>query len=234
MASWRSALKQHIRSATHVTELLIILQQIPLDSIKQFMIPKIGELTDESLRKSYYNSLSINEIFSDDLLQCILSFSGCYNEKGVNKKWKSLSDKNESLYLKQLYKTDKIAGIKLMKYDENINKTWIIHQDRKRLHLVEEALGFKGPINDLRTAAMVYKDNDKLLVYGGDYLTDTDDSIHCDHSVQIIGIGHQHDIRLHDSLYIGSRNSEPAPASVHIENIDFIDSIPKRRNRLKT
>ena len=69
------------------------------------MLQNIDELTDKSLQISYYNSLSMNEIFPDDLLQFILSFVGFYNEKGVNKKWKNLSEKNESLYLKQLYKT---------------------------------------------------------------------------------------------------------------------------------
>ena len=59
----------------------------------------MDEFTDECLRISYYNSLSIDDIVSDDLLQFILSFSGCYKEKGVNKKWKTISERNESLQL---------------------------------------------------------------------------------------------------------------------------------------
>ena len=59
----------------------------------------------ESARTIWYQSSSIDNIFCDDIIQYILKFAGFYNTKGVSKKWKKHSDKNEENHVKRIYKT---------------------------------------------------------------------------------------------------------------------------------
>ena len=140
---YKEQLKSLITNANKLHDLLPMTHFVPLTAVKSLFVDKVDELADEKARDAYYRSLPITQIFPDDVTQYILSFAGLYNVKAVSKNWKMLADKNEEIFMKKLYgsvqaETDKV------KYDENINKTWIIHQSRNKLNKTEIGLGFKG------------------------------------------------------------------------------------------
>eukprot|EP01084_Bolivina_argentea_P015331 28660_1 len=140
----QQALHEANTSANHLDDLYPILQDIPLDKIKNFIGQHIDELDQYSSKNIYFNSLSLEQIFHDDILQYILSFAGMYHTKPVNKKWKNLSDKNENLHMKQIYSqvNEKIMKSSF-KYDKSMNNKWVIHPRRPKLHQIEIDLGFQ-------------------------------------------------------------------------------------------
>ncbi len=85
------------------------------------------------------NSVPIDEIFPDDLLQFILSFADFSNTKKVNKKWKLLSNKTEKSFMTKMRKTYESSDLD----DKNLNTTWILDGARTELYPLEVKLGFK-------------------------------------------------------------------------------------------
>eukprot|EP01084_Bolivina_argentea_P015332 28661_1 len=165
----QQALHEANTSANHLDDLYPILQDIPLDKIKNFIGQHIDELDQYSSKNIYFNSLSLEQIFHDDILQYILSFAGMYHTKPVNKKWKNLSDKNENLYMKKIYSqvNEKIMKSSF-KYDKSINNKWVIHPRRPKLHQIEIDLGFQMlSIVDLSTAEKNKQFNDGLALHLG-------------------------------------------------------------------
>eukprot|EP01084_Bolivina_argentea_P112940 201387_1 len=177
--------------------------------------------------KMHINSSSIDQVLSDDTLQCVLSFTGIYVTKAVNKKWKQLSDINEIIYLKQLYKTINRKIIESpVKYNKNRNKTWVVHKHRSKLHKVETDLGFNAVMKDLYQTIDQCESGDAVIIYAGVYVAFSG-SLVIQKDIQLIGVGPEVTILDEgggDSFCaIGSWNAPLGrhQNSVYFENINF-------------
>eukprot|EP01084_Bolivina_argentea_P015333 28662_1 len=221
----QEALHDAVASAPQLNDLLPILKHISLNNIKNFIDKEINKLDETSSKRMRFNAFSINEIFFDDIIQYILSFVGIYHTKSVNKKWKKLSDKNENIYLKQLYEPiiNTITNSPIL-YDKNINSTYIIHPYRKTLHNVETDLGFHGIIHSIDDAIEMCNSGDALLLHNGLY---TRDWIWIKKNIHIIGVGSEVIIKDEGSgdsfCIMGSWSNMRNPFSidVYFENLKF-------------
>ena len=136
----------------------------------------------KELNKTYSHESSINDIFPDDVLQHILSFDDLLHPRMVSKRWKLLSEKNETMHMRELYSSTIIDESQT----EQPVSTWIVHPKRRHLNAVEIELGYKGPMN-IYDAYKMAKDGDRLLLHGGAY----SNSLVIDRSVQFIGLGNE-------------------------------------------
>ena len=183
---YKQKLKILLSNGDTINDLIPSMESIPLNATKLFLHQKIDELDVNSARHAYYRASPIHEIFSDDLCQYLLLFAGLYNVKAVCKKWKYLSDRNEEIYINQLYQSMTASTEIGMKYDENINKTWIVHEFRQSLNKIEIGLGFKGPVNTVYEALKECKNGDRILVFSGTYINYHTDAVN--KNVRIIGV----------------------------------------------
>ena len=105
MASMNSYLKDEmsnqIESATRAMELLPALDHVPLDALKSFLSEQINQKSSSELKSIHYATLSIDVILSEDVIQNILSFDCFLRHKAVNKRWKLLSEKNETNWMRK-------------------------------------------------------------------------------------------------------------------------------------
>lgn len=197
--SLRKNLEQFVNNVSDVNQLSPLLPYIPLDSIKSWISQQIKELDDPTTTTAYFNVLPLDQILPDDTSQRILTYSGSYNTKGINNKWKQLSEDAETIYLRERYTSiddSKSLCQNRFKFDPNINTTWIVAKHRQKLHPIEEKLGFKGPINNITKALTECVANDKILIHDGNYQLNEDDvHSHIGYSlyisVQLIGIAHK-------------------------------------------
>lgn len=158
-----------VESAQNVCDLLPMLNQVPLDTIKQFMNALINEMTPSAVTKMKYGSLPIDEIIPENTIQHILSFHPIDggNIRSVNKQWQKLSDMNEkNYYSKLIHRVDQHSTIP---YNKDLNKTCIMHPKRKILTRVEQELGFKGPANILSVGNDGNHPNDRYFFHPGHY-----------------------------------------------------------------
>eukprot|EP01084_Bolivina_argentea_P042825 78940_1 len=172
------------------------------------------------------NTISIDDIISNDLSQHILSFLPLLSMNIICTKWNTLSKNNFNKYLINKYNT-----IQLNNKSNKSNTIWIIHPNRTELNPYEITRGFKGPINDLYTAWHECQSGDIWLIHNGKYVIDknigSDSSYFMikwwDKNLSLIGIGNNVNIidggdwQQHAS-YIWTTNN------LHFENIIF--SVP--------
>ena len=192
-------------------QLIPLLSYVSLHALKSMLLQQIQEMNVEIERKAYFNVSAIDEILPDDLLQHTVSFSGSDNTKGINKKWKQLSHKAETNYLREKYKSinnKELLCENEIKYDNNNNITWIVSK-RHKLHPIESKLGYKGPFAEIEDVLNECKDNDRIIVHNGQYQLKHDYEI--DKSLQIFGVGYGATIKGTSSL--------TSSANVYFEDI---------------
>ena len=162
-------IKDAINSANASTDLVPIMQKLSLSAIKDFVNQQIEHETAHTISSIYYDALSLDSLLTDDVQQNILAFDGLYHSKRVCKKWKLLSDKNETNYLNQVYSDCPAPTI-------HAKSTLIIHPNRTRPHPIEIKRGFKGPMR-FQKAAELFKMQpdfaDTLLFHEGTHRVGT-------------------------------------------------------------
>ena len=153
VAEYKDELRNHVASTQILQELLPLLNQIPLEQIKDFLYQKIGSMNDAESKTFYYESLSIDEILPTDIIRDIISYQGfdIAHTKCVNKQWKELSDQNEKKNYQQM--EENLEQTSPIKFNKNENATWVLHPDRTDLTLTEINMGFEGITNDLQVFA---------------------------------------------------------------------------------
>eukprot|EP01084_Bolivina_argentea_P230995 389672_1 len=157
--------------------------------------------------------LSITDIIPEAVIEYILLFIDSTDMKCINKTFKK---SYESHMNKQLNQRKSIIEnetlIPKVSFENNMNKTWIVHPTRKTLNEEEFANGYCGPINDLiDTINNKAQSGDKILVCNGRYSESTNNYIadqsndNFKKSLQIIGVGDDVNITLLErELYIDS------------------------------
>eukprot|EP01084_Bolivina_argentea_P103958 186193_1 len=219
---FKQRLHETVTSAQDINELMPMVNSlISVDKIKDLLHQQI-ELDEESAPKAYFNSLPMNQIFPDDIIQFILSFAGFYGPKGVSNKWNNHCIKNENIHIIKAHKVINNDNPTEITYNKETNNTWIVHPHIKKLHPLYKKWGYKGPIS-LNDTNLIFSDlacGDRLLICGSNNAASFgDDNIRIDKNLQIFGIGSNAIIKYSgrdiDSFL------QIMEANVYIKNITF-------------
>ena len=103
MSHNRTAFEKYVSNLSNFSELIPILEQMPITSVKDIVIHQFEQLKADTAKSIIYSSLPIHEILPDDITQHILSFNKSSKVTIVNKKFKELSDRNTTNYLRDSY-----------------------------------------------------------------------------------------------------------------------------------
>ena len=170
-------LEKLIAIANSADELIPLLNQIPLNIVKQTLTSEISRNypTPSHQIKLKFGALFFCRLIPDDILQYILSFLCLANHKNyhnqVCRKWNRLYNKNQKLFYKP--------------YIGQYQQMWIFDSRRKnsKLTALEKTLGIKGVVDDLRkilnsTIFMALNLQDEAIIFvhaGTQELEETDD-----------------------------------------------------------
>lgn len=138
-------LREGIHKALNITskkaDLEPFYEKISFETLKQ-ALRDIINTNKVALRPLYHQVINIDHIFPTDIIQEIISYQGLHlhNLKCVNKQWKDLCEKNETKSYSELDKHENKHGLS---YNDKINTTWIIPNNRNQLTKVEKARNYK-------------------------------------------------------------------------------------------
>ena len=135
------------------------------NELKNFLINKIKNMTAENVNDLFGQILSLSDFLKNDNIQHILSFV-MFNQnsiKNVNKTWNKLASINERNYYTNIINalkrtTSEIscnqchAKKTVFKFNDQVNKIYLVHTNRTKLTNIEKELQFDGPfqsINDI-------------------------------------------------------------------------------------
>ena len=85
MPSFRQELLNVVNNASDVTQIISIMQQLPLNAIKNTVTQELMQLNKEESRRVYYDSMALDHILPDDITQHIISFCGPNLYQTINK-----------------------------------------------------------------------------------------------------------------------------------------------------
>eukprot|EP01083_Nonionella_stella_P166452 556549_1 len=195
----KDLLCKHVCSAQTTNDIIPLLRLIPLEAIQDAILDVIRGMDTNTVHEMKSKCLPITDILPDDLMQYIVSFSDSLCMKYINKAFNNFYNKNKALELKQRqHVIDKHVFNPTVKYEEH-NKTWIIHPTRTHLNSEEIALGYTGPLHDLKAVHDAGESGDKLLFHDGHYETiDTEIENLCCDDLQFIGLGSDVVIKLYE------------------------------------
>eukprot|EP01083_Nonionella_stella_P221992 792554_1 len=197
-------------------QIISLLSVIPFVEIQTFMEQQIRKLIMNSIRETYFNTLSMNATLPNDLIGHILSFHP-YHAPNINqtsKMWNKCALQNKFIQNKERIK-------EVEKYDFNYSEeesnTWIVDANRTQLTNDEINASCKGPISDIDTAVGLCESGDKLLIYDGVYECKS----RIEKSIQLIGAG--------KNVVVTNRTSEDtryiAPLAFENNTISYIENI---------
>ena len=164
---------------------------------------------------------SINDILPEDIIQYILLFDGIYRHKRVNHKWNLLCNKNETILMRQIYKS-----FNQQTHDQqNTNKThsnkitnniFIIHPNRIRLNQFELTSGYTSIFNDLISVFNIIRSGDIILIHKGNYDTSLTWQHTIDNLNNITIIGLETDVIIAGNININNSTG------ITLKNLSFI------------
>ena len=160
-----SALHSYVNTATVPEDLFQILRFVKIDDLKAFAHGQIDKFKEMELQTAYHSGLPLKTVLPEDVMQHILTFEDFYSNSEnriICNQWNRLYQKNEENMLRTLY--DKVNET----YPEPLtpeNDTWIWHDARRRLHPMEQRLGYRGPVYGLDEVDQHCKSGDRVLVH---------------------------------------------------------------------
>eukprot|EP01083_Nonionella_stella_P038540 104850_1 len=195
------ALCDTVHHAQSYKDIELLMRMLPLEAVKTAMVDIIENLEKEKAHKVACNWLSIDAIFSADLMQHIISFTDSLNIKYVNAAWygywktcNTIQYKRQQSIINDRYKRLRVN----LKSTSKLRNVWIFHKSRKHLTAEEKDAGYMGPYNALAefendpAAQRQFSDGDVVIFHNGVW---KDEFRHdpwltiLSHDVQIIGIG---------------------------------------------
>ena len=222
---FKQKLRDIVNAANAIPDLTSSLQCVSINNVKQYVKHKIDELDEDQARSQYYSVSCINDVFSDDISQYILSFAGIHHVKAVNHQWLRWALQNEQRHFRALYSRITIRSSKGSTYNKKINKTWIIHPHRTRLNSVEVELGLNGPLKSMFGALDYSNDGDLLLVFRGTYLTQLKQSVIAK-NLRVVGVESGVFLRsemLNEYRFIGIQNGHDICLEIENFSMDFLN-----------
>lgn len=175
--------------------------------MKDINIEKIKNFNIKEQIQIYDKTLPINNSLHNDIIQYIISFNEFEETRLINKKFKSLTEQNETNYYKQLYDS-------INKHQDNVNNnTYIINHNKSSLHSIEKKLQYKGPYCDLEKIIKICNHGDRILIHNGTY--SMYDEFFIEKNIQIIGLTNLSKIECDKTINVNSNN-------VKLQNIKIL------------
>eukprot|EP01084_Bolivina_argentea_P020965 38945_1 len=143
-------LKQHIGYANSLDDLLSFLAFIPLSDIQNLLITKIDQFNEHQTRTMYFNSLPLDIVLPESIIQSITSYNECRDINSVFqpicKQWVKYFNMNQKLLgisnielqhnlntsdIHQLLQTTNMSGLSINKFENELKNTSVqIHKIR--------------------------------------------------------------------------------------------------------
>ena len=165
-SAFTSALHELTDERSTASDLSVFCQVVQLSNLRAFIQQQIDNMSVSTARAAYYRLLSINRVLPVDLVQHILSFGHCNQNRTVCKQWNCLNIQNEKNMLQTMYRSVMARYPTSFASDSN---TWIMHSRRPSLHPIEKEMGFKGPMTPDMIKDDVITPGDRVLVHDGNY-----------------------------------------------------------------
>ena len=144
----------------------------------------------------FIESVPMINLLYDDIIQYIISFNEFEETRLINKKFNSLTEKNEKKYYKQVYEL-------INKDQDDVNnKTYIVNQNKLSLHSIEKKLEYDGPYCDVEKVIKLCNDGDRIIMHGGTY--QMHDEFFIEKNIQIIGLTDIIKMECDKAIYINS------------------------------
>ena len=160
----RSAILHHVDAASALSELCGILNHVKLSNLQSFLREEINQMNTESITTIYHRFLPINQIVSSDVMQHILSFGNCNQNRTVCQQWNRLNQQNEDNTVRRNCELVE-RFCPSQSSAKPGTKTWIVHPMRRHLHPMEKRMGFSGPARNLgEVIRMEYKSRSRTTV----------------------------------------------------------------------
>ena len=162
-----SALYELTDEKSTASDLSVFCQFLQLSDLRIFIQQQIDNMSVSAARMAYYRLLSINRVLPNDVVQHILSFGHCNQNRDVCKQWNCLNIQNEKNMLQKMYRSMMERYPKSFAPDSN---TWVMYPGRPSLHPIEIEMGLKGPLAPEMVNDDVMKPGDRVLVHDGKYI----------------------------------------------------------------
>ena len=166
----RSSLLDYVEAAESANLLFALLNHMELPNIQKFLRDQIKQMNPQAIDTLHHRALPINLIFSSDVIQHILSFGNCNQNKTVCQQWNRLNQQNEDNMIRA---NCRLVERSCSDLPAPIDK-WVVHRTRPHLHPTEKRMGFLGPKSDLFCANGVidqvcqsYINSARILLYPG-------------------------------------------------------------------
>ena len=212
-------LREHICSAETPWDLFnfapIAFDRIKLNDLQSLLFAEIDEMNDKKVRILHYNSLPINKVFCADVIQHILSFGHCNQNRTVCQQWNRLNQQNEERMLREMYNAVDDWNLPPL---ESGGSIWVVHPKRPRLHPIEIRRGYSGPLKNLHPSKTIPKGiSGRYLLHPGHYVFPDDDGPRTGTYTQYVGVSLPHSYGCY--IEISSRTILSPPNKYHLENL---------------
>lgn len=163
---FQTALLYQVISAKETSELLRILEFIKISDLQSFLYDKINEMDIKRARNLHHQVVPMSDVLSDDVIQRILSFGHCNQNRTVCQRWNRLNEQNEENTFRAIYEA--VDDLNLDPVAPGI-LTWIVHPTRREwvLYPFEARRGFQGPVRGIVDVPQHV--SSRVLVHPGSY-----------------------------------------------------------------
>eukprot|EP01083_Nonionella_stella_P220072 787748_1 len=180
----------YVEQATTSSDLFTLISHIPLTALQTFVTHHVRNSCNDLdlIDRLYHNALPIDTILPYDLIQNILSFDSLsIAQRAVSQSFKTLSDKNLSMELKQRNEIIQDPQFQF-NMDFQTGTRWVVDINKQYLNNEQLALGHKGPL-DLKKALQQSQSKDVLLISPGEYTIHCEELFVMDKDLSLIGMG---------------------------------------------
>ncbi|MCP4987955.1 MAG: hypothetical protein GY928_18460 [Colwellia sp.] len=164
-ASKQEVVVNKIRDRSNKTEILNIVDKMPIETLKVMLSQYIIDDTNHSdslLNQVYYEHSSINMVFSRDIMQTILSWVYYKHYKEVCELWQQLGETNRNRNIRE----------KCKQFTTKINTNYVLDSSLTPLNTLEKQKRFIGPYKSLGEVLRLQKklcEPVRVLVKNGIY-----------------------------------------------------------------
>ena len=165
-----SDLREHIYSAESPWELCnfapLVFDLIKLNHLRSLLLAGINEMNDEEALILHHNELPIDKVLSGDVIQHILSFGHCNQNRTVCQQWNRLNQQNEAKMLRAMYNAVDDRNLPPLRSGGSI---WVVHPKRPTLHPIEIWRGYYGPLKYPDPLRILWGKHVRYLLHPGEY-----------------------------------------------------------------
>ena len=156
--SQMTTILNYIDAAESADLLFAMMNHMDLSNLQRFLRDEIKQMKPEAIDTLYHRALPINDILSNDVMQHILSFGNCNQNRTVCQQWNRLNQQNEDNMIRENCRLMERFSSKSNLSAPKDMKQWIVHQKRPHLHQTERRMGFLGPKHKLFSRSRLFSE----------------------------------------------------------------------------